>query len=105
MHDARTRGASSGTRRIVSLLAGWSTDIATDMPRDRRAKSASRREFGLGADTTQWPGYRRCYARSVSELEPVSTLSVRGNAILIRQFEVEVVAGPDKGKRAQSQND
>jgi DNA-binding NtrC family response regulator len=41
----------------------------------------------------------------VSELEPVATMSVRGDALLIRQFEVVVVAGPDKERRAASQND
>jgi two-component system response regulator GlrR len=41
----------------------------------------------------------------VSELEPVATMSVRGDALLIRQFEVAVVAGPDKGRRAASQSD
>ncbi|HWO25039.1 MAG TPA: sigma 54-interacting transcriptional regulator [Kofleriaceae bacterium] len=41
----------------------------------------------------------------MSELEPVATMSVRGDALLIRQFEVWVVAGPDKGRRVASQND
>ena len=32
-------------------------------------------------------------------------MSVRGDALLIRQFEVQVVAGPDKGRRVASQSD
>jgi transcriptional regulator with GAF, ATPase, and Fis domain len=76
------------------------------MPRAHGAKCAPRLDFTLGARTTTWPGIRRsCTIFCVSELEPVATLSVRGNAILIRQFAVTVIAGPDKGRRAASQND
>jgi len=50
------------------------------------------------------PPFLLAWAR-VSELEPVATMSVRGDALLIRQFEVWVVAGPDKGRRVASQND